>query len=80
MEMGGVNAMTIFLIIGLVISLILNMYLYFQLKRYQVNDNAYKAKWQEVIGLSNPLNITFWTILISSILIGGLETLSLYLN
>lgn len=72
--------MNIFLIIGLIISLILNMYLYFQLKRYQVNDNTYKAKWQEVMGLSNPLNIILWIILISSILIGVTVTLSIFFN
>ncbi|KKI91932.1 hypothetical protein WQ54_12460 [Bacillus sp. SA1-12] len=72
--------MNLIIIIGLIISLMLNIYLYFQLKRYQVNDNAYKAKWQEVMGLRNPLNIILWIILISSILIGVPVTLSLYFN
>jgi heme/copper-type cytochrome/quinol oxidase subunit 2 len=72
--------MNIFLIIGLIISVILNMYLYFQLKRYQVNDNTYKAKWQEVMGLNNPLNIILWIILILSILIGVPVTLSIFFN
>ncbi|WP_217269616.1 hypothetical protein [Neobacillus endophyticus] len=66
--------------IWLIISLMLNIYLYFQLKRYQVNDHAYKAKWQEVMGLNNPLNIILWIILISSILIGVPVTLSLLFN
>ncbi|WP_045521044.1 hypothetical protein [Neobacillus niacini] len=72
--------MNIFIITALIISLMLNIYLYFQLKRYQVNDNAYKEKWQEVMGLRNPLNIILWIILISSILIGVPVTLSLFFN
>ncbi|USK35823.1 hypothetical protein LIT25_11260 [Bacillus sp. F19] len=68
--------MIVALIISLIISIMLNMYLYFQLKRYHVNDNTYKAKWQEVMGLNNPLNIILWTILISGILIGLIAALS----
>lgn len=76
----GEFTMNIFITFALIISLILNIYLYFQLKRYQVNDNSYKAKWQEVMGLRNPLNIILWIMLISSILIGVPVILSLLFN
>jgi subtilase family serine protease len=66
------------LFICLVISIIINMYQFFRLKRYQVNNNAYKAKWQEVMGLSNPINIILWIILLSIILISVPVALSIF--
>lgn len=64
------NTMDIVLIIGLIISLLFNMYQYIQLKRYQMNDNSYKAKWQEVMGLHKPLNLVLWLLLAIWIVIG----------
>ncbi|EDL65310.1 hypothetical protein [Bacillus sp. SG-1] len=58
------------LIIGLIISVLVNMYQYFQLKRYQMNDSSYKAKWQEVMGLDKPLNVLLWLVLTLWIVIG----------
>jgi len=54
--------------------------LYFLRKANQVNDNTNKSKWQEEMGLNNPLNIILWIILLSSILIGVPVTLSLFFN
>lgn len=64
------NTMDVMLIIGLIISVLLNMYQYFQLKRYQMNDSSYKAKWQEVMGLNKPLNVVLWLVLALWIVIG----------
>lgn len=58
------------LIIGLIISVLVNMYQYFQLRRYQMNDSSYKAKWQEVMGLDKPLNVLLWLVLTLWIVIG----------
>lgn len=64
------NSLDALLIIGLFISVLVNMYQYFQLKRYQMNDSSYKAKWQAVMGLDKPLNVVLWLVLALWIVIG----------
>lgn len=66
------------LFICLVVSIIINMFQFFQLKRYRLNNNAYKAKWQEVMGINNPINIILWIILISVILFSIVAGLSIF--
>lgn len=61
---------TSFLVIILIISIALNIYLYTQLKRYQVNDRSLKAKWQEVMGLHNPVNLLVWFFLTVALFLG----------
>ncbi|MGG0719695.1 hypothetical protein ABE096_19215 [Robertmurraya massiliosenegalensis] len=68
------------LFICLVVSIIINMFQFFQLKRYQLNKNAYKAKWQEVMGISNPINIILWIFLIFFILFGILGGVSIFFS
>jgi hypothetical protein len=64
------------LIILFIVSLLLNVYLYFQLKRYHLNDSAYKAKWQTLMGLHNPINLLLWFILSITVFLGLIGLLS----
>lgn len=61
---------TLFLVILIIISIVINIYLYIQLKRYQVNDRAHKATWQEVMGLHNPVNLLVWFFLTVALFLG----------
>ncbi|OEH92353.1 hypothetical protein [Bacillus solimangrovi] len=63
------NSMDIVLATSLIISVIVNAYLYIQVKRYQNDDNTTKANWQDVMGLNDPLRSLLWIILIISFLI-----------
>lgn len=65
-----------FLIILVILSVILNIYQYFQIKRYQLNERSFKASWQEVMNLKNPISLILWWMLASSLIIGliGLVT------
>lgn len=63
------NKMNFVLLVALIGSLGLNIYYYIELKRYQMNDSTYKAKWQELMGIHNPINIILWTIAIFSLLV-----------
>jgi ABC-type Fe3+ transport system permease subunit len=63
-------AFTSFLVIIIIISIVINIYLYTQLQRYQVNDRSHKAKWQEVMGLHNPVNLLVWFFLTVALFLG----------
>ena len=63
---------TSFLVIILIISIGINIYLYAQLKRYQLNDRSNKAKWQEVMGLHNPVNLIGWFFLTLALILGAI--------
>ncbi|OIJ19162.1 hypothetical protein BKP45_14235 [Anaerobacillus alkalidiazotrophicus] len=59
-----------FVIILLVFSILLNMYQYIQIKRYEVNERSYKVSWQEVMNLKNPISLLLWWLLCSGLVIG----------
>jgi len=69
---GSVRLLVLFPLIPFVLANYVN-------KRYKVNNHTFKEKWQEAMGLNNPLNIILWIILISSILIGIPVILSIFL-
>lgn len=58
----GLNILILTLIIGLVISVILNMFLYSQLKRNGNNTARFP-------GITNPLSIIVWLLFITYVLL-----------
>lgn len=59
-----------FVIILLVLSALLNMFQYIQIKRYKLNKQSYKVSWQEAMNLKNPISLILWWMFCSSLAIG----------